>query len=90
MSEEDGDALASALPNQELFDSEFSFYLHAATIFREAGVVSYEVSFSQLAISVAPVVNTAALWSTVIKGLVDLSLYDDAYKALVAAPYEKL
>lgn len=30
------------------------------------------------------------LWQTVIKGLTDSGLYDDAYTALTACPYEKL
>lgn len=90
LSQEDRDALASVLPRQEVFDSDFSFYLHAAALFRESHVTSCEVAFTQLAISVAPVVNTMPLWSTVIKGLIELCLYDDAYKALVSSPYEKL
>ncbi|TCD70458.1 hypothetical protein EIP91_003219 [Steccherinum ochraceum] len=88
--DEDRDALASVLPRQELFDSEFSFYLHAAALFGDSGVTLYEVAFTQLAISTAPVVNTISLWSTAIKGLIDLGFYDDAYKTIVSSPYEKL
>ncbi|KAH8105506.1 nucleoporin Nup120/160-domain-containing protein [Cristinia sonorae] len=90
LTQEDADGLACVLPRQELFDSEFSFYLHAAALFRDVTVTSYEVSFTQLAISVAPVVNTMPLWSTVIRGLIELGLYDDAYRALISSPYEKL
>ncbi|THH33738.1 hypothetical protein EUX98_g479 [Antrodiella citrinella] len=90
LTEEDRDALASVLPRQELFDSDFSFYLHVAGLFRESSVTTFEVAFTQLAISVAPVVNTMPLWSTVIKGLTEVGLYDDAYKALISSPYEKL
>ena len=73
-----------------MFDSEFSFYLHAATLFRDSNATSYEVLFTRLAISVAPVINTMPLWATVIKGLVELGLYDDAYQALISSPYDKL
>ena len=79
----------SILP--ELFDSHLTFYLHAASLFKAVGVVTYEVSFTQLALSCAPTgLNTSGLWQTVIKGLIDLSLYDDAYTALTTCPYEKL
>ena len=91
LSFEDREALEAILPSAELFDSHFSFYLHAASLFRTVGVVSYEVSFTQLALSCAPTeLNTSALWQTVIKGLADLGLYDDAYTALSSCPYEKL
>lgn len=91
LSTEDREALAAVLSNSELFDSQFGFYLHAAKLFGAASVTVYEVLFSQHAISTAPSrANTSALWQTVIKGFVDLELYDDAYAALMSTPYEKL
>jgi hypothetical protein len=91
MSLEDSEALAAVLPGAALFDSDFTFYLHAAALFKSAGVVTYEVSFTQLALSCTPVgVNTSGLWHTIIKGLTDLGVYDDAYMALTSCPYEKL
>ncbi|EKM59586.1 uncharacterized protein PHACADRAFT_87488 [Phanerochaete carnosa HHB-10118-sp] len=91
LSMEDREALAAVLPGAELFNSPFTFYLHAASLFKVESVVTYEVSFTQLALSVAPLgVDTVALWQTAIKGLTDLGLYDDAYTALTSCPYEKL
>ena len=88
---EDQQALAAVLPRAELFDSEFNFYLHAAGLFRAVAVTSHEVLFTQRSLSVAPSgLDTADLWLTVIKGLTDLGLYEDAYTALVAAPYVRL
>ncbi len=34
--------------------------------------------------------DTTLLWSNVIKGLTDLGQYEDAYTALISAPYERL
>ncbi|KAF7354945.1 hypothetical protein MSAN_01409400 [Mycena sanguinolenta] len=48
-------------------------------------------ALSFLALSVAPPdADTSSLWSTIIKGYIDLSLYDDAHASLIATPYEKL
>ena len=74
-----------------MFASSFEFYLHAAALFKPSSVTTYEVQFTQLALSVAPHgVNTAELWYSVIKGFTDLGLYDDAYTALMSSPYDKL
>lgn len=91
LSFEDREALAAVLPGAELFDSQFSYYLHASALFKMAGATTYEVLFAQLALpSAPPGVNTSTLWLTVIKGLTDSGLYDDAYTALISCPYEKL
>lgn len=59
-------------------------------LFKTASLVHQEVLFAQLALSVAPPdVDTSSLWYTVIKGCIDLGLYDDAYSSLIATPYEK-
>ncbi|KAF9468851.1 nucleoporin Nup120/160-domain-containing protein [Collybia nuda] len=71
-------------------DSQFSFYLHASTLFHNASLVHHEVLFAELAISVAPPVDTSTLWHTIIKGQTDLGLFDEAYASLMATPYETL
>lgn len=90
LSEEDSDALLTVLPQTEVFDAEFDYYLHVAALFKDAGAISYEVFFTQLALSVAPAVDTLPLWTIVIKGFIELCLYDDAYGAIMSSPYEKL
>ncbi|KAF7301595.1 hypothetical protein MIND_00725000 [Mycena indigotica] len=90
LSSEDHETLYYVLPTSEAPDSAFTFYLHAAKLFKAAALVQYEVSFTQMALSVAPLdVDTSPLWATVIKGYTELSLYDDAYSALVATPHDK-
>lgn len=79
------------LPGAELCDSDFQFYLHVASLFKNNGVVCYEVLFSQLALSVAPPVNDLTpLWYNVVRGLTELGNYEDAYNTLVSSPHEKL
>ncbi|KAF7433113.1 hypothetical protein PC9H_005061 [Pleurotus ostreatus] len=88
---EDIDSLRAVLPNAELFDSDHLFYLHAAALFHEHSFVGSEVLFTKLALSTVPHgADTSGLWLTIIKGSVDLRLYDDAYESLMACPYEKL
>lgn len=90
LSRDDREALEAVLPGG-FYDSAFHFYLHAASLFKAAGVTSYEVTFSQLALSVAPSgLNTSSLWYNVIRGLIDLGLYQDSYATLLACPYDKL
>ena len=79
------------LPGAQLFTSSFDFYLHAAALFKPASVTTYEVLFTQLALAISPYgLDTTELWHTVIKGLIDLGLYEDAYTALMSSPYRKL
>ena len=88
--EDDREALSAVLPGAELIDSEYSFYIHAASLFKASSLVHQEVHFTQLALSVAPpYIDTSPLWQTVIKGFTDLGLYEDSYAALVSSPYEK-
>ncbi|KAJ6567297.1 hypothetical protein DFH09DRAFT_1156619 [Mycena vulgaris] len=90
LSSEDHEALSFVLPPSDPFDSAFFFYLHISKLFKMASLVQHEVSFAQLALSVAPPdADTSSLWSTIIKGYTDLSLYEDAYSSLIATPYEK-
>ncbi|KZT74501.1 hypothetical protein DAEQUDRAFT_195531 [Daedalea quercina L-15889] len=91
LSDEDKEALAAVLPGAELFESEFDYYLHTAGLFKTASDTLHEVSFTQLAIPVAPPgADTASLWHGAIRGLTDLGLYEDAYASLISTPYEKL
>ncbi|KAF8914143.1 nucleoporin Nup120/160-domain-containing protein [Gymnopilus junonius] len=87
---EDADALTSVLPNlHPPIDSQYSFYLYAADLFKNT-FTYHEVLFSQLAIQVAPAgADTSPLWNTVVKGLTDLALYEDAYACAMAIPFEK-
>ncbi|KAG5654657.1 hypothetical protein H0H81_009905 [Sphagnurus paluster] len=88
---EDQEALTRILPATELLDSQYFFYIHIANLFKLSVSVHQEVFFAQLAISVAPPnADTQSLWATVIGGLIDLALYEDAYASLMSTPYEKL
>ena len=79
------------LPSARLFPSQFEFYLHVSELFKAVSNTQYDVSFTQLALSVAsPGLDTSSLWHNVIKGLTDLAQYEDAYTALVSNPYERL
>jgi nuclear pore complex protein Nup160 len=86
---EDSDALASVLPSAQPMSSQFEFYLFVADLFRNHNI-HQEIHFSQLAIQVAPHgTETIQLWNAVVKGLTDLALYEDAYAAVMAMPFEK-
>ncbi|EPQ59509.1 hypothetical protein GLOTRDRAFT_71020 [Gloeophyllum trabeum ATCC 11539] len=87
--EEDGHIVVVAPPGAVM--SQFHFYLHVSNLFRAARATSYEIKFSQLAISVAPLgTDLQELWYAIIKGYIDLSQYEDAYIAIISTPYEKL
>ncbi|KAI0356677.1 hypothetical protein OH77DRAFT_1423630 [Trametes cingulata] len=91
LSVDDQEALAVVLPGEKPFPAQFDFYLHVADLFKAALSTYHEVFFTQLALSVAPPgINTVSLWQGVIKGLTDLGQYEDAYTAMVSAPYERL
>ncbi|KAG6888649.1 hypothetical protein C0992_007907 [Termitomyces sp. T32_za158] len=88
---EDQEILAKILPATEFLDSQHFFYGHISNLFKLASWVHYEVSFAQLAISVAsPDSDTSSLWSTVIHGLTDLALYEDAYASIMSTPFKHL
>lgn len=77
------------LPSGHPIDSQYSFYLFAADLFRNS-FLHYEVVFSQLALQVAPAgSDTSPVWSTVVKGLMDLGSYEDAYASIMATPFDK-
>lgn len=91
LTEEDAEALAGVLPQAQLFAQDFDFYLHAASLFKSASLVSLEVAFTQLALSESPYeASHSDLWSTVIQGYTSLGRYEDAYASMVACPYDKL
>ncbi|KAF8639895.1 hypothetical protein AX17_001147 [Amanita inopinata Kibby_2008] len=91
VSPEDQEALAAVLPAAECFNSEFTFYSHAAELFRQNNLVNHEVRFARLAISAAPGnTDTSSLWLNVIKGYTELGMYESAYTSLMSSPYDKL
>ncbi|KAI0063071.1 hypothetical protein BV25DRAFT_1907210 [Artomyces pyxidatus] len=91
LSYEDEEALGAVLPNTRMFDSYFGFYLHAASLFKGAGLTDYEVHFSRLALSVVwPDWDTTDLWNSVIRGSAELAYWDDAYAALMTTPHDEL
>ena len=62
--------------------------MHAAGLFRAAGLVSHDVFFSKLAMSVASDdQDTTEFWAVIIKGLIDLDRYEDACSAICDTPY---
>ncbi|KIL68186.1 hypothetical protein M378DRAFT_72126 [Amanita muscaria Koide BX008] len=90
ISAEDQEALTAILPTTEHLDSAFKFYVHVATLFKHQGLVRSEVVFARLAITAAPDhTDTSPLWLSVIKGYIDLGIYDNAYSFLMSMPYEK-
>ncbi|KAJ3777455.1 nucleoporin Nup120/160-domain-containing protein [Lentinula raphanica] len=84
---EDRDALQAVLPSSHWFDSSFSFFLYIATLFKSNSLQHYEVHFTQLALSVAPPnTDTLSLWHTIVRGYIDLGLFDEAYAAWCSTP----
>ncbi|KAG6861191.1 hypothetical protein C0995_002818 [Termitomyces sp. Mi166 len=68
-----------------------SFSNHVSNLFKLGSWAHHEVSFAQLAISVAPPdADTSSLWSTVIHGLTELALYEDAYASILSTPFKHL
>ena len=86
---EDSDALTAVLPVGHATDSQYSFYLFAADLFRNT-YIHYGVVFSQLALQCAPPgTDTGSVWSDVVKGLMDLGSYEDAYATIMSMPFAK-
>ncbi|KAE9395644.1 hypothetical protein BT96DRAFT_997448 [Gymnopus androsaceus JB14] len=80
---DDRDALQSVLPSSQMFDSAFSFFQYNASLFKSNSLQYHEVLFTQRALSVAPAdTDTSTLWYTVVRGYVDLGLFDEAYRRL--------
>lgn len=91
LSFEDAEALSSVLPAKALYDSDFSFYLEASTIFRSNGLTQHEVSFLRLALSVAPSqADTADIWYGLTRGYIDLSYWEEAYSSIIVAPFDSV
>ena len=83
--------LIRVLPDSKLFDGPATFYLHIAMLFRFHSLLYEEVHFTQLALSLgSPLIEASALWRAVIGGYTDLGMFDDAYAAWAAAPYEEV
>ncbi|KAJ4481914.1 hypothetical protein J3R30DRAFT_3656103 [Lentinula aciculospora] len=87
LSQEDRDTLQDVLPSSHLFDSLYPFYLYIATLFKSNSLQYHEVHFTKLALSVAPpMLDTSSLWHTVVRGYIDLGLFDEAYAAWISTP----
>ena len=90
MTLEDSNALATVLPSSQVMDGEYNYYLFSAELFRNE-YVYHEVKFSKLALQVSPAgIDTGPLWKTIVKGLTDLGLYEEAYATLMQIPSEIL
>ncbi|EGO01552.1 hypothetical protein SERLA73DRAFT_158827 [Serpula lacrymans var. lacrymans S7.3] len=91
LSFEDDESLAAVLPGAVLFDSEFTFYLHATSLFKSAALTYHEISFARLALATSPPhVDTAELWYTIIRGYTELGRFEDAYSSIVTTPHGSL
>ncbi|KAJ4472069.1 nucleoporin Nup120/160-domain-containing protein [Lentinula aciculospora] len=87
LSQEDRDTLQDVLPSSHLFDSSYPFYLYIATLFKSNSLQYHEVHFTKLALSVAPpMLDTSSLWHTIVRGYIDLGLFDEAYAAWISTP----
>jgi nuclear pore complex protein Nup160 len=87
---DESEALTLVLPAAHAIASNSEYYAHVSELFRRHSLTRYEVHFAELSISVAPPSNdTAHLWLTVARGYANLALYEEAYAALMAMPYEK-
>lgn len=92
VSDDEIEALAAVLQSTFL-TTECEYYLHVAGLFKLAGMISNEVKFLKLALSVWPetseVETSSATWSAIIKGYSDLRLYEDAYTAIISSPHNE-
>ncbi|KAH6915289.1 nucleoporin Nup120/160-domain-containing protein [Coprinopsis sp. MPI-PUGE-AT-0042] len=87
---DESEALTLVLPAAQAIASDFEYYAHVSELFRRHSLTRYEVHFAELSISAAPPSSdTAHLWLTVARGYANLALYEEAYAALMAMPYEK-
>jgi hypothetical protein len=80
------------LPHGNLFPSDFDYYTDLKRIFGKASEVHWAVYFTQAALATEfdPNCDTRALWSELIRGNIDLGQYEDAYSAIMSAPYEDM
>lgn len=70
---------------------EHSYYKWVATMLEKVGYNPESVRFYKLAIELAPPEEeTSELWRKVITGYTELNMFEDAYMALVTAPYESM
>ncbi|EJD54022.1 hypothetical protein AURDEDRAFT_110670 [Auricularia subglabra TFB-10046 SS5] len=91
LSAEESDALRTVLPQSVLLESDFSYFLHIAAIFEDAGYQEHVIAFNKLAIqAAADGVDTSELWFKVFRGHVALGDFEEAYMALVSTPHEQL
>lgn len=60
-------------------------------MFERAGYLAESVGFYKLAVEYADAdLDTSDLWRKVIGGYTELDMFEDAYMALVTAPYESM
>lgn len=74
------------------FDTECEYYVHVSQLFKARNLVSHQVQFLKLALSVWPegseLEASVSTWAEIIKGYTELHLYEDAYCALIASPHQ--
>lgn len=91
LSTEDAQTLAQILKRDRPFSQPADFYDFVAHLFEAKSLTQHYIEFTQLAISVSePDVDTSIHWQDVITGYIKLGLYDDAYAAWVATPYNHM
>ncbi|TFK29339.1 hypothetical protein FA15DRAFT_610509 [Coprinopsis marcescibilis] len=88
---DDAEALTLVLPAAHAIGSDFLYYIHASELFKRHYLVHYEAHFAELAVSVAPPgSDTSGLRTNIVRGYASLSMYEEAYAALMMMPYDKL
>jgi nuclear pore complex protein Nup160 len=91
LTREEADALAAVMPDAQIYEDDFEFYIATARMFAQVGETRWEVHFTQLAITVAPQepeLDLTPYWQALVKGYVDLTLWDDAYATIMVVPHD--
>ena len=71
-------------------ESQYAFYVYAAELFRPLHTYQ-DVKFNRLALQVAPPgTDTSQLWKIIVKGLMNLGLYREAYATAMTTPFDVL
>ena len=83
-------ALVAVFPAAVDIDSMSGYYRHISTLFESLSLHSKVVSFCKLAIDNSAAEDTKDMWFKVLRGYVELALYEEAYMALVETPFEDL
>ncbi|KIJ26033.1 hypothetical protein M422DRAFT_236708 [Sphaerobolus stellatus SS14] len=89
--EEDDAAMKHVLPTLAASYTEYGYYRWIGIMFEGAHYLSESVRFYKLAIESADAgIDTSDLWRKVIGCYTELDMFEDAYMALVTAPYETI